>query len=539
MSRRPERDQPEDAATRTQEVAALSGDRPSPHEAKTRLVTAIPWDAGSHEETRVVAIPPSPLPGQVDVTRLVEAPTPEGSRGAEATHLVEAPTAHVEGRGRFDWSQTAEIPADPTDHRGRSVPQEPEGFPLFGVVPRKRRGAWTWASMGGGRSWKGALPRGVLEKKRQARGSGPSWDVWRGRRWLFLGVGVAALGIAAIGLLLAGGGPRRGATQAAELPLAEVPPTLQLFEEGLEAFREGEYEVALEKFRLAEAGGGGEARRYADRVERELQTHAALDRVESCLAQGDLPCAEEAIARADPGTHTYRLRVGGAKGLLSSAQGMLGRAPDATTRTEDTDPVQPPSAPEPGVDSPGSAEPVLRVASSQGTGAAPKPGPRRKARAQAGTPAPGPRASPTTQVVVELVRQSEAEVGSRAIPLLEEAWSQVRGLAGAEALERQVRSRLAAASYDAATEAQRIGALLLVVRHLQRTLEADPGHGQAAAWLARLQEKAEDLFWEGYSLRERNPARAKERLELVRALTRPRDPLHRKATKWLQSLEGA
>jgi hypothetical protein len=141
--------------------------------------------------------------------------------------------------------------------------------------------------------------------------------------------------------------------------------------------------------------------------------------------------------------------------------------------------------------------------------------------------------------VVELVRKSEEDVGSRAIPLLEEAWSQVRGLAGAEALERQVRSRLAAASYDAATEAQRIGALLLVVRHLQRTLEADPGHGQAAAWLARLQEKAEDLFWEGYSLRERNPVRAKERLEVVRALTRPRDPLHRKATKWLQSLEGA
>lgn len=458
----------------------------------------------------------------LDPTRLVGAPTPDPevtraevapATESEATHAVGVPSpAPQEAVTRDVATPDIDSPRPPTP-----APRPPERFPLLGVVPTRTRLPW-------GRQ-RYRLATGDAKGR---AGDCPS------RRGSTVATLARAAGLATICVLLVGALVTWLRAPPAPMPQEELPPpqqgpsAVERFVEGIEAFRDGEWEAALAMFQQAARDGEPEPTRYIERIERELTTRDAIAHADACAMRGDLACVASALAAADPGTITYRGK-GGALPFLLLAVGESLASPAADAEGTDDHKEDDDSASK------------LQDAGAGVARSTPPSGRRQPARQQRRDRAkdPSPTADAATQEVVDLVRRAEATHGIRSLALLEEAWARVRQLSGAEALERQVRSRLAVASFEAAGDAQRIGAIARVVHHLQRTVEADPSHDRAQTWLASLRRQAEDFFWDGYSLLERNPTRAKERLEAVRALTKPRDPLHRRATKWLETLEGA
>lgn len=133
-----------------------------------------------------------------------------------------------------------------------------------------------------------------------------------------------------------------------------------------------------------------------------------------------------------------------------------------------------------------------------------------------------------------LLERAAGEEGIAAVQSLRAAWEKARALRGAAALQEEARGRLARAAFAVGEDALALGRLGRAVAHFQLALEAAPDHPAARERLASLEARAESYLVEGYALLEREPDRARAWLELVLALTEPRDPLHERAQKWLQ-----
>lgn len=132
-----------------------------------------------------------------------------------------------------------------------------------------------------------------------------------------------------------------------------------------------------------------------------------------------------------------------------------------------------------------------------------------------------------------LARAASGPAAAR-VALLREAQERLRAARISGGLEAEVRRRLADAAVEVAEEALAVGRLAAAATHLRLALEARPDLQPARARLEALRKRAESLFVEGYSLLEREPSRARERLELVVLLTEADDPLHARAKRWLE-----
>lgn len=175
--------------------------------------------------------------------------------------------------------------------------------------------------------------------------------------------------------------------------------------------------------------------------------------------------------------------------------------------------------------------PESPVESPRSVGPPRRPAPRRVVR----NAAPKEEAR---EMVQDLLDRAAGEEGSTAVATLREAWEKGKGMRVEEALLRAVRERLAERSFAVGEDALLLGRLPRAATHFRIALEARPDHGPARQRLESLRARAESFLIEGYSLRERDPVRAREWLELVLALTEIRDPLHQRAQKWLAATPG-
>jgi|GEM_PF-2007226 len=136
--------------------------------------------------------------------------------------------------------------------------------------------------------------------------------------------------------------------------------------------------------------------------------------------------------------------------------------------------------------------------------------------------------------VEELLARASSEAGAARVNWLRKAWERARGGRLSREVEGEVRRRLAEAALEVAEEALARGRPAIAATHLRLALDAQPELAPARSRLAELRERAESFFVEGYSLLEREPSRAREKLELVVLLTDPEDPLHARARRWLE-----
>jgi len=311
-----------------------------------------------------------------------------------------------------------------------------------------------------------------------------------GWRKLVLGIGISLLVVAGgwIALRPLAAAPEATVDEGAE----RRREARRAFDRGLQHWRAGEPREAEEFFRLAAARdpGSEEPWRYLRRLEdpvREEPTEAQ----EEAPPFGDEAATEEVGEAGDP---------------------------------------EPPA----GGDLPSTTElhPAARVEAASLAGRA-EPRARRSPKPEATAGIRGEAA----REIEALLARAAAQEGVARVETLRRAWETARGLRSM-AVESEIRRRLSRAAFAVGEEALGLGRLTTAVAHFRLALEAEPSHGPARERLAGLKERAERFFVEGYSLLEREPARAKERLELVLDLTEPEDPLHRRAEKWLASAGG-
>lgn len=353
-----------------------------------------------------------------------------------------------------------------------------------------------------------ALGRTVLEVRRGEPDAGGSvvqqaLRVMKGtngfRRWpsfawrkLVLGIGIALLAIAGawIALRLLSAAPEATVDEEAE----RRREARQAFDRGLERWRAGEPREAETFLRLAAARDpeSEEPWRYL----RRLDELAEEESPEVADPADDEAIFEEGAAEEGSGVEEVEPRAG------FDAEA----TPEARTAVRNEGPSRG-----------GRAEGKARRA--------------RRPVADAGAQVEQARE------VEALLARAAAQEGAARVETLRQAWKKA-GRLRSITLEPEIRRRLSQAAFAVAEEALGFGRLSTAVAYLRIALEAEPGHGPARERLAGLQGRAEGFFVEGYSLLEREPARAKERLELVLHLTEPEDPLHRRAKKWLTSGGG-
>jgi hypothetical protein len=122
------------------------------------------------------------------------------------------------------------------------------------------------------------------------------------------------------------------------------------------------------------------------------------------------------------------------------------------------------------------------------------------------------------------------------IPLLEAALAADADLGGCERLRRELGARLAAALEGAGAAALAADDLESAYLHHRRARAL--GGDASEEVLARLREKARELYLAAYVVRESDPAAAASRLRTALSITGPGDEVHRKARGLLQRLEG-
>ena len=73
---------------------------------------------------------------------------------------------------------------------------------------------------------------------------------------------------------------------------------------------------------------------------------------------------------------------------------------------------------------------------------------------------------------------------------------------------------------------------------LSEAIRVDPGHRLARDRLTDLEKRARDIYYEGYVLKDTDPARTKKIFERIVKMTDPSDPFHKLAAKWLRQHGG-
>lgn len=73
---------------------------------------------------------------------------------------------------------------------------------------------------------------------------------------------------------------------------------------------------------------------------------------------------------------------------------------------------------------------------------------------------------------------------------------------------------------------------------LSQALAVQPGHKLAETRLAEITGKARDIYYEGYSLKDTNAAETRRIFKRLTQMTRPDNPYHKLAAKWLASNGG-
>ncbi len=73
---------------------------------------------------------------------------------------------------------------------------------------------------------------------------------------------------------------------------------------------------------------------------------------------------------------------------------------------------------------------------------------------------------------------------------------------------------------------------------LNDALKQKPGHQLSETRLAELSRKARDLYYEGYVLKDSNPAETKKVFKRLTQMTKPDNQYHRLAEKWLAANGG-
>jgi hypothetical protein len=73
---------------------------------------------------------------------------------------------------------------------------------------------------------------------------------------------------------------------------------------------------------------------------------------------------------------------------------------------------------------------------------------------------------------------------------------------------------------------------------LSQALQVSPGHKLAETRLAELTGKARDIYYEGYALKDQNAAETRKIFRRLTQMTRPDNPYHKLAAKWLAAHGG-
>lgn len=280
----------------------------------------------------------------------------------------------------------------------------------------------------------------------------------------------------------------------------------------------------------------------AERVEGPLEARRAFDEGIARMKAGDRGAARALFAQAakwdpqseEPDRYLRWLRED--RGLVRPRQAPFEEEMEAEIADEELEPLPALGASEdeeglqPKEDDPSPAPGLT------GAGAGPRPAKPQKARpkraARRGVE-DAARWQALRGEIRALLDRAADEEGVAAVESLRAAWEKARSLRGEKALLEEAGARLAAAAFEVAEDALALGRLGRAVSHYQLVREVAPEHGGAMKRLASLEARAESFLVEGYSLLERDPARARTWLELVLALKGPEDPLHQRAEKWL------
>lgn len=332
-------------------------------------------------------------------------------------------------------------------------------------------------------------------------------------------------GIAVIGGVILGLGPRP-APAPAEEGLAPEHAARRAFDRGLELVRAGSLDEARPHFERAarEDPESEEPRRYLRWL--DARTHGGRS------ADGE--------EGGDEGAEVSEPEGGGAAERNPPVDAELGSPTPEPARSERAERVGVPAGPAPAAKVP---DAVGRTERRSGGTEADAPSQRRARRAEgAEAPSVVRRKEHRTDgieaaraAVRDLLARARDEEGGAAVATLQEAWARARTIPGEAALVEEIRARLAERAHAVGEDALLLGRLHRAAAHFRLALEARPDHTPARERIAQLQARAESFLVEGYSLRERDPVRAREWLELVLTLTKPQDPLHQRARKWLEA----
>lgn len=316
-------------------------------------------------------------------------------------------------------------------------------------------------------------------------------------RWIALACAVAGVAVAARSHFWRGEGAA----------LSEPDAGVTAFAEGLAFAREGSWSLARERFELAAGwlGAEGEVGRYLDQARIEEGAAARLAEAKARMAAGDPIGARHALEPMARGSRTFEDE--GAAYLVQVEEALAGWG-EAAPRQGSVD-GPPMNAIEKDL---GLRAAVREEAESRREPEEPARVPRRRRRKSADPQSPG----------------QQQRVRHRLTP----------GMWVSDDSEERTRRRLADGSVQAASDALVLGRFDRALDHLEEALRMAPDHPGAVARLDALRERREAFFVEGYSLLDRDPQKARERLELVLRLTLPSQELHKKARRWLATLKG-